>query len=241
MSTRRYLCVLSLLGLLSGCASVVPLGPVPAVGVPVARFSVTIDGLEADFPDRGGGLLPGLARVVQDAKDVTAALRTLADPESSAVALTLDTLYATFVEASQVHLGLTVLPAETLRGDVRYFARTPIGEARSVARRDAYPGVLEVDVEVDVPDAGQSSWSILGTGHARVSGHPELTMNVRMVGADGQTLWRDRVRVRSRDKVTLDERWLLGFRRSRTVEAPTATLPDLLRAAVQGLAEKERR
>jgi len=55
----------------------------------------------------------------------------------------------------------------------------------------------------------------------------------------GQQLWRDRVRVRSKEKIELNERWLLGIRKSS--EGPDAsTLPVLTQQAMDKLIERAR-
>jgi len=90
-----------------------------------------------------------------------------------------------------------------------------------------------------VPDQATGSYSILGTGKSRTSGRPEMTIRVRMTDAAGQQLWRDRVSVRSKEKIELNERWLLGIRKSS--EGPDAsTLPVLTQQAMDKLIERAR-
>lgn len=217
---------------LTGCASSVPFQQQrPAGNVAVARFLLDVDGLEADFPDQGGGLLPAVSRARQTARDVIEAGETIAHPEGSVVKAAIDSVYAALAAGITEEMNLTLLPIDALRGEVRYLVGAPMGQARDVSPSDDYAYVLETDVSVEVPDAVQGSWSFLGTGRAKVQGHPEMTVVVRMVDAAGQVVWRDQTRVRSREKVYLDERWLLGFRTSQDV-SDASSLPALMHRAV---------
>lgn len=233
--TRRRL--IGLVVLVAGCAPAVPLRHTqpPPYDVVVARFVLDIEGLEADFPDPGGGLLPVGVRVGQDARDVIEAGRTVLSPEGTAFAAARDAAFAALADGLAWQAGLRLLPLETLRGKVRYLLGLPMGTVGDVAGRPA----IEVEAAVDVPDAEQGAWSILGTGRARVSGHPEITLAVRMVDARGSVVWRDRVRLRSRERVALDERWLLGVRTGREVTGGE-TLPALVREAADRLARRHR-
>ena len=215
-----------------GCARTVPLRhtTTPPHDVVVARFLLDVEGLEADFPDQGGGLIPVAARVIQAGRDVAEAGRTVLSPEGSAVKAAQDSTFAALADGMAWQAGLRLLPLETLRGEVPYLIGAPLGTAEDAAGRPA----MEIEAYVEVPDAGQASWSILGTGRAHVSGHPEMTVSVRMLDAAGTLVWRDRVRVRSRERVTLDERWLLGVRTGREV-SDASTLPVLMREAVDRL------
>ena len=218
--------------LLTGCARTVPLrhSPPPPQDVIVARFLLDVDGLDADFPDQGGGLIPIAARVIQTGRDVAEAARTVHSPEGSAIKAAQDSTFAAFAEGVAWQAGLRLLPLETLRGQVPYLIAAPLGTAEDVTGR----AVMEIEAYVEVPDAGQASWSVLGTGRARVSGHPEMLLSVKMLDATGALVWRDRVRVRSREKVVLDERWLLAIRTRREV-SDASTLPALMREAVDRL------
>jgi hypothetical protein len=237
LSSRPFLAALVLL-VVAGCTSSTPLRHTEATpyDVVVARFLLDVEGLDAGFPDPGSGLIPVGVRVVQDARDVIEAGRTVLSPEGSAYAGARDSAFAAVADALGWQAGLRLLPLETLRGEVPYLVGAPLGSAEDVAGRAA----LEVEATVEVPDAGQASWSVLGTGRARVSGHPEVTMSVRMLDAAGDLVWRDRVRVRSRERVTLDERWLLAVRTSREAGGGE-TLPDLLREAAHRLAQRSQR
>ena len=228
--TRSLLAVMALV--LAGCAGTVPFRPVasPPQDVVVARFLLDVEGLEADFPDQGGGLIPVAVRVVQAGRDAVEAGRTVLSPEGTAVKAARDSTFAALADGMGWQAGLRLLPLETLRGEVPYLIGAPLGTAEDAAGRLA----MEIEATVEVPDAGQASWSILGTGRARVSGHPEMTVSVRMLDEAGTVVWRDRVRVRSRERVTLDERWLLAIRTDREV-SDASTLPAMMREAVDRL------
>lgn len=218
-----------------GCAPTVPLRhaePSP-VDVVVARFLLDVEGLEADFPDEGGGLIPVATRVVQDARDVVEAGQTALSPEGSAYAAARDSAFAALADGLAWQAGLRLLPLDALRGEVPYLVGSPMGTAED---GDGRP-TIEVEAYIEVPDAEQGSWSVLGTGRARVSGHPEITLSVRMLDASGAVVWRDRVRVRSRERVALDERWLLGVRTDRAVSG-AETLPALVREATGRLTRR---
>lgn len=231
--------LLSLLASLSGCAPSVPLHASSPEPVVVARFILDVEGLEADFPDQGGGLLPTAVRVVQDAQTAAQAANTLTHPEGSALKATIDSTYTIVADRLARDLGVRLLPLETLQGEVPYLVGTPLGRADDVVATGRYERALDVEIYVDVPDAEQGSFSFLGTGKVRVSGHPEMTLSVRLVDADGDVAWRDDVRVRSREKVTLDERWLLGFRTEQQVSDHN-TLPQLTRQALDALVRRQK-
>jgi hypothetical protein len=222
---------------LAGCASTVPLREPPPAPVPVARFLLDVEGLEAQFPGEAGGLVPTAVRVAQTAADVAEAAATVIHPEGSAVKAATDSVYTAFAEGLGRGLGVRLLPLDALKGEVPYLVGAPMGRADRVATSGRYGGALEVDVSVEVPDAGQSHWSVLGTGQAWVSGHPEMTVAVQMVGAGGAVVWRDRVRVRSAERVTLDERWVLGVRTDRS-RPDGSTLPALMREAVSKMVRR---
>lgn len=221
---------------LAGCGSTVPLpDAAEPQDVVVARFLLDVDGLEADFPDQGGGLIPIGTRVVQTGRDVGEAVNTALHLEGSAVKAAQDTVFAAFAEAVAARSSLRLLPLETLQGEVPYLIGAPMGRAKDVGGRSA----IEIDVSVEVPDAAQGSWSFLGSGRATVSGHPEMTVAVRMLDADGRVAWQDRVLVRSRERVSLDERWLLGVRTERAV-SDASTLPALITEAAEKLLRRHR-
>jgi hypothetical protein len=239
MFTLRTLPSVALAALLTlaGCASTVPLpDAAEPQDVVVARFLLDVDGLEADFPDQGGGLIPVGVRVVQAGRDVGEAVNTVLHPEGSAVKAAQDTVFAAFAEAVAARSSLRLLPLETLRGEVPYLIGAPMGRAKDVGGDRS---AIEIDVSVEVPDAEQGSWSFLGTGRVTVSGHPEMTVAVRMLDAEGRVAWQDRVLVRSRDRVSLDERWLLGVRTEQTV-SDASSLPALVTEAVAKLLRRHR-
>ena len=225
--------------LLTRCAPSVPLAteatpPGTGAEVAVARFLVDIDGLEADeYPGKAGGLLPRTIEGVRTVRAVQEAARTLKNPEGSPVKMAFDSMYAV-VETGLSSTGLRLLSTDTLRGQVPYLLGYPLGSASEVAATGGFDRALDVELYVEVPDQVTGSYSILGTGKSRVSGHPEMTLKVRMVDATGQLLWRESVRVRSKEKIELNERWLLGIRRSS--EGPDASsLPALTRQAMDKL------
>ncbi len=226
------------LALLSGCASTIPPSqPLPAQ-VAVSRFTLDVEGLEADFPDKGGGLVPLASRILNDGKDIVEAARTIAHPEGSPFMQVVHNVYSTFTQATDHYFDVHVLPLDTLRGVVPYYVGLPFGDTRKVARSGRYDGVMEVEAYVTVPDAGKSGWSILGVGKTRVKGHPEMLLRVQMLDASGAVVWRDHVRVRSKEKVELSEKWVLGVRTRRDVTGPEPTLSDLMDEAVARLARR---
>ena len=207
--------------------------------VVVARFLVDIDGLESEeYPGEASGLLPRAIEGVRTARVIRDAARTLDDPEGSPVKVAFDSMYAV-VEANLATVGFHFLPVDTLRGSVPYLIGYPLGSAGKVATPNTFERALEIEIDVEVPDQVTGSYSILGTGKSRTSGRPEMTLRVRMIDAAGQQLWRDKVRVRSKEKVELNERWLLGIRKSS--EGPDAsTLPVLTQQAMDELIERGR-
>lgn len=207
-------------------------GPVPEVVV--SRFLVDIDGLESDFPDeaKARGRLPLARHGTQNVQLAKEALATLQNPEGSRVKTALDSMYAV-VETELRRLDIHLLPIDTLRGGVPYLIGYPMGTARSVVAAGLHPRALDVEIDVTVPDQGTGYFAIIGTGRATTTGRPEMILRIRSVAADG-TEWREKVRVRSKEKVVLDERWLLGLRTDTRV-SDASLLPDLTRQAVEQL------
>jgi hypothetical protein len=210
-----------------------------SVDIAVARFLVDIDGLESEaYPGEATGLLPRAIEGVRTARMVRDAAQTLDDPEGSPVKAAFDSMYAV-VEANLATIGMHLLPADTLRGTVPYLIGYPLGSAKKVAAPESFERALEIEIDVEVPDQVTGSYSIIGTGKSRTSGRPEMTLRVRMIDAAGQQLWRDRVRVRSKEKVELNERWLLGIRK-RSEGPDASTLPVLTQQAMDKLIERKR-
>jgi hypothetical protein len=207
--------------------------------VAVARFLVDIDGLESeDYPGEASGLLPRAIEGVRTARMVRDAAQTLDNPEGSPVKIAFDSMYAV-VKANLATVGVRLLPVDTLRGSVPYLVGYPLSSAKKVAALESFERALEIEIDVEVPDQVTGSYAILGTGKSRTSGRPEMTLRVRMVDAVGQQRWRDKVRVRSKEEVELNERWLLGIRKS--TEGPDAsTLPVLTQQAMDKLIERGR-
>lgn len=233
--------VASLFIILVGCGAITPLAaqtPVPSsVDVAVARFLVDIDGLESeDYPGEASGLLLRAIEGVRTARAARDAAQTLDSPEGSPVKAAFDSMYAV-VEANLETVGFRLLPVDTLRGSVPYLVGYPLGSAKEVAAPESFERALEIEIDVEVPDQVTGSYSILGSGKSRTSGRPEMTLRVRMIDAAGQQLWRDKVRVRSKDKVELNEHWMLGVRKS--TEGPDAsTLPALTQQAMDRLLQQ---
>jgi hypothetical protein len=92
---------------------------------------------------------------------------------------------------------------------------------------------------VTVPDPTPSHWSIFGTGKAKVKGRPEIALRVKMVDGGGNIVWRDQVRIRSKATVQNDEQWVLGIPKRAEVTS-SATLPEMMREAVDALVRKQR-
>lgn len=209
--------------------------PVTAPVTAVARFAVDVDGMEVDYPGEAGGLLPRMLRAKDDVERAREAVDTIRNPEGSAVKTMLDSVYAVVVHHLVTDFGLQVLPLDTLRGDVMYVVGYPHGSAREVAPRHAFDRVADVDVDVTVPDAGQAHWSFFGTGSATVKGRPEMFVRLHLVDATGATVWTERVRVRSKEKVELNERYVLGVQTEQR-RPDASSLPGLTAAAMQKLA-----
>gem|GEM_PF-5626226 len=211
----------------------------PAADVAVAHFLVDIDGLEREaYPGKAGGLVPRTIEGVRTVRVIRDAARTLDNPEGTAVKAALDSMYAV-VESNLATVGMRLLPVDTLRGSVPYLIGYPLGRAGKVAGPDGFARAMEIEIYVSFPDQATGSYSIIGTGKSRTSGRPEMTLQVRMIDASGKQLWRDKVRVRSKEKVELNERWLLGIRRSS--EGPDASsLPVLTQQAMDKLIERGR-
>lgn len=236
--TRRAAVVIVLI--LAGCAARVPVStPLPSEPVVVSRLLIDVDGLEGDYPGKGGGLLPAIVEGVQIAKDIQKAAEAARNPEGSPIKAAYDSLYAIIQAELSAGLGLQFLPLDTLMGEVPYIFGYPMGNGEKLAASGRFPGVVEIEVYVTVPDQETGSYSILGTGEMRVSGHPEMEMKLRLWDGSGTVVWKDGVRKRSSRKVTLDEKWLLGFRRDRKI-SDNGTLPELTRIAVAEMVQKAR-
>lgn len=216
----------------------------PATGqiasdVAVARLLIDVEGVEADFPDKAKGLLPLYIDIREAYRLSDEAVRALRDPDTSPVKLALDSVYSIVAEGLTREIGLRISPLDTLRGQVRYLFGYPVGNVEKVARSGQFAGALEIQIDVTVPDANQSSWAVFSTGKVRAKGRPEMELRIRYVDATGGG-WKEKVRVRSQSRVTVDEYWVLGIRRKSAMTAEDSLLPDLTRMAVQDLLERLR-
>ena len=214
-----------------------PLADTSMLDVVAARFLVDIDGLESGFPadQKAGGLLPGAIRVRENARLVRDAVATLRTPEGTPVKVALDSLFA--IVASELRaLHFHVLPADTLRGTVPYLLGHPMGNAQSVVSTEGVPRALEVEIDVTVSNQDTGSWAVLGTGRSATKGRPELYLRIRYADASG-TSWREKVRVRSKERVELSERWLLGVRSERD-GSDASSLFALTREAARRIVQK---
>ncbi len=205
--------------------------------VVVARLLIDIEGIEADFPDKASGLLPlylDLREAYRLSDEVVEALK---NPSSSPVKMALDSVYAVVAIGLSEGLGFRIAPLDTLRGSVKYLFGYPVGNAEKVAKTARFAGAMEIEIDVSVPDANQSSWAIFSTGKVRAKGRPEMEMRVRYVDSTGGG-WKEKVRVRSASRVSVDEYWVLGIRKRSTTSADESLLPDLTRAAVREMVSR---
>lgn len=204
----------------------------------VARFLIDVDGLETEYPGRAEGLLPAAVEGVRTARMAKEAVGTLKNPEGTPVKIAFDSVYAVIETALATHRNLSLLPLDTLRGHVPYLLGYPMGNPANVTQWGPFEGALALEVDVDIPNLVTGSYSILGTGKAKAKGHPEMTVKLRLTDADGNPLWKARTRVRSKQKVVLDEKWVLGLRTRQHVPDAMDTLPDLTRQAMAKLLKK---
>lgn len=221
----------------TGVPSIDPTAILVADSVTVARFFVDIDGLESGYPDRAkaSGWLPRVRRAQENAELARDAVRTLREPEGTPLKIAHDSMYVAVAEGLSA-LGMALRSPEALRGAVPYLIGYPMGTARKVVASGLSPEAIDIDIDVTVPDQGTGYFAIIGTGRAATKGRPELVLRVHYTRADG-TEWREKVRVRAKEKIVLNERWLLGVRTD--LETPDASsLPDLTRKAVALLLEK---
>lgn len=202
-----------------------------------ARFFVDIDGLESGFPEdqKAGGLIPQALRVRENVRLTREATATLRTPDGTPVKIALDSLFSIVVEELAA-LDLQILSPDTLRGTVPYVLGYPMGTARSVVAEGTYPRALEIEIDVTVPDQGTGYWAIAGSGRSTTRGRPEMYLRVRYADATGET-WREKVRVRSKEKVELSEKWLLGVQTDRDV-SDASSLFDLTREATRKIVQK---
>jgi len=207
--------------------------------IAVARFLVDIDGLESGFPEdqEASGLVPRAIRARQNVRIARDAVQTLRTLDGTPVQVAFDSLFSVVAEELRA-LDLHVLPADTLRGAVPYLLGFPMGSARAVIADGPHAHALEIEIDVTVPDQGTGYWAVLGTGRSTTKGRPEMYLRVRYADAQGLE-WREKVRVRSKEKVELSERWLLGVRTDRDVP-DASSLVGLTRIAAQRIVEARR-
>jgi hypothetical protein len=208
--------------------SMVPVAP--------ARFIVDIDGLETGFPDdqRAGGLIPHALRARDNLRITRAAIATLRSPDGTPVKVALDSMFSVVV-AELAGLDLQILSLDTLHGTVPYVLGYPIGNASSVVADGAHDRAIEIDIDVTVPDQGTAYWAVVGTGRSKTKGRPEMYLRIRYVDSSGET-WREKVRVRSKERVELGEKWLLGVQTNRDV-SDASSLFELTREATRRIVQ----
>jgi hypothetical protein len=223
-----------------GCAQAVRLQQPPAPGeVAVGRFFLDVEGMETEFSGKTSGLLPAVVDVARAAESVKESVEAMKDPDASPMKAVMDSTYAVIADGLAEHLNLSLLPVDTLRGDVPYYFGYPMGTAEKAVRTGRYREALEIEADVTFPDHKPSHWSIFGTGKAKVKGRPEIALRVKMVDGGGNIVWRDQVRIRSKATVQIDEQWVLGIPKRAEVTS-SATLPEMMREAVDALVRKQR-
>lgn len=234
MFIRGWLC-LSLL-FLAACA-VAPKQDALKGSVVLARYSFDVEGMESEFPQRGGGLIPRAAEAARTASDIAEAVKTLRQPEGSAYRRVADAALEEIRTVLAEHTGLRLAPVETLEGRVPYLLGYPMGDAAALARAGAAPLLAEIDVAVTVPDQETGHFAVLGSGKAHSVGHPEMILKISVFDASAELVWREQVIVRAEEAVTLDERWWLGINTERSV-SDASSLPALTRRSMLALVKK---
>ncbi|HHP7237812.1 hypothetical protein [Longibacter sp.] len=147
----------------------------------------------------------------------------------------LDSMFSVVV-AELAALDLKFLSPDTLRGTVPYVLGYPIGNASSVVADGAHDRAIEIDIDVTVPDQGAAYWAVVGTGRSRTKGRPEVYLRIRYADSSGET-WREKVRVRSKERVEIGERWLLGVHTNRD-GSDASSLSSLTREATRRIVQK---
>lgn len=221
-----------------GCAQAVRLQQSPAPDeVAVARFFVNVEGMETEFSGEATGLVPAIVQVARAAEAAKESIEAMKNPDTSPMKAVMDSVYLVIADGLTEELNLFLLPIDTLRGKVPYYFGYPMGTAEKALKKGPFAQTLEIEADVSFPDPKPSHWSIFGTGKAKVKGRPEIELRVRMVEASGEVTWRDKVRVRSREQVQIDEQWVLGIPKHARVTS-SATLPEMIREAVDALVRK---
>ena len=230
--------IVGLLLICGGCTQAVRLQQQPAPGeIAVARFYLNVEGMETEFSGKATGLVPAIVEVARAAEAVKETVEAMKDPEASPMKAVMDSVYLVIADGLTEELNLFLLPIDTLRGKVPYYFGYPMGTAEKALQKEPFTEALEIEADVSFPDPKPSHWSIFGTGKAKVKGRPEIELRVRMVDASGEITWRDKVRVRSKEQVQIDEQWVLGIPKHARVTS-SATLPEMMREAVDALVRK---
>jgi len=202
--------------------------------VVIARYAFDVDGMESEFPQPAGGLIPDVIEGVRTGREIGEALATLKNPEGSVYKQTADAALREIQQTLEQRTPLRLAPTDRLRGRVPYLLGYPLGSAKGLAREGVAPLLAEIDVSVTVPDQATGYFAWLGTGTAHSVGRPEMILQLSVLDQSGRVVWRDQVIVRSEQKVTLDERWLLGVNSERQV-SDAQSLPLLTRRAIEAL------
>lgn len=230
--------IIGLLLIGGGCAQAVRLQQQPAPGeVAVARFYLNVEGMETEFSGKAIGLVPAIVDVARAAEAVKETVEAMKDPDASPMKAVKDSVYLVITDGLTEGLNLYLLPIDTLRGKVPYYFGYPMGTAEKALQKGSYSEVLEIEADVTFPDPKPSHWSIFGTGKAKVRGRPEIELRVKMLDASGEIVWRDQVRIRSKEQVQIDEQWVLGIPKRARITS-SATLPEMMREAVDALVRK---
>lgn len=228
----RILCCVSALSV-TACA-VAPQQAALSGEIVIARYAFDVEGMESEFPQPGGGLIPDAIEGMRTGREIGDALATLKNPDGSVYKQIADAALREIQQVLEQRTQLRLAPTDRLRGRVPYLLGYPLGSAKALAREGVAPLLAEIDVSVTVPDQATGYFAWLGTGTAHSVGRPEMILQLSVVDLTGQVVWRDQVIVRSEQKVTLDERWLLGVNTERRV-ADAHSLPLLARRAIEAL------
>ncbi len=193
-----------------------------------------------EMPERfvkAGGLLPALAELYLQRKDLRTAIETLRKGADSPLRHELDSLYRWLQDTLAYAYGLRLLPLEAVpevQRDILF--NLPLEKATHFLQRTDYAAAMEIAMDVDFSLGGYEALDAIIVGKEHYRTHPVVTIHLLLVDNKGHALWRKRYRYRSTQSYTIDQQFVLGIPVKRKETRPE--LYDLLQEAFRAMLQQ---
>ena len=236
---KIYPIVAILLLVLAGCASNIPFSkPDNLDRVAIANFRFWMDDLSLPQTEDKGKIniltLFRMKEIYKDFKQVMEdSLKFMPHHEF------LDSIYFTIENGLRNELKIPVLPLKMYANDIQCdFYGFPLDNAARVAKCGKFDAAMDISVRICYPCKQGSRFSWGGVTRAKYRTLPKLIFTVKMVAANGNIIWRDRIVVKSNKWLIIDEKWLMAMNYKQDISGPSAL--ELTKQAIEVLSQKNK-